>query len=150
MTRLDTREALHAYATAKAKRDLDATMALCHPDVTYESVALPGVIEGWEAVRSYYAALFQGLPDYYGDFDGEVVEGNMAVVWGRFGGTVRGRLFGIEADGRRLEVPVAFVCTFRDGLLVRELGYFDRDTLGRELGLNAAAADEAARSAAAA
>jgi steroid delta-isomerase-like uncharacterized protein len=145
MTRLDTREALHAYATAKAKRDLDATMALCHRDVTYESVALPRAIEGWDAVRAYFAALFEGLPDYYGDFDGEVVEGNTAVVWGRFGGTVRGRLFGIEADGRRLEVPVAFVCTFRDGLLGHELGYFDRDTLRHQLGLDAAAADEAAR-----
>jgi steroid delta-isomerase-like uncharacterized protein len=149
MPRPDTREALKAYATAKGNRDLDAAMAMCHRDVTYESVALPGVIKGWDAVRAYYGALFEGLPDYYGDFDGEVVEGDAAVVWGRFGGTVHGQLFGIEADGRRLEVPVAFVCIFKEGLLIRELGYFDRETLRRQLGLaTGRAADEAARSAA--
>jgi hypothetical protein len=52
------------------------------------------------------------------------------------GGTLTGELMGVAVEaGRRIEIPCAFVCTFRDGLLVEDLQYFDAATLAEQLGL---------------
>jgi ketosteroid isomerase-like protein len=122
------REVLLAYADAKGRHDVDAALGLCHPDYVYETAGLPGRIEGLEAARAFYGQLFEVLPDYYGDFDGMTVDGDSGVAWGRFGGTS-------ELTGRRIDMPVAFVCTFKDGLLLTDTGYFDSRTFYELLGV---------------
>jgi steroid delta-isomerase-like uncharacterized protein len=124
-TETEVRSVLNAYAIAKNAHDVDAILAVCHPQASYESVGLPGRVEGLDALRAFYTAFFKALPDYRGDFDGEAIAGNTAVVWGRFSGTVEGEFMGLPATGRRIEVPVTFVCTFEHGLLKSDVGYFD-------------------------
>jgi steroid delta-isomerase-like uncharacterized protein len=128
--------ALQRYVDAKNRQDVDAALAACHDDYTYESVGLGGRVEGKAAAREFYAALFRSLPDYRGDFDGMVWGDGVVIAWGRFGGTLAGDLFGLPVEpGRRLEVPVAFVCTFRDGKLATDAGYFDVATLAAQAGI---------------
>ena len=128
-------QVLEAYADAKNRHDVQAAVALCHPEGYYESVGLAGRAQGREALTAFYTHFFTLLPDYRGEFDGRAFDGDTAVVWGRFTGTVSTPLFDGAPVGARVEVPVSFVCTFRDGLIYSDTGYFDAATLYRQAGL---------------
>jgi steroid delta-isomerase-like uncharacterized protein len=127
-------QVLERYAEAKNAHDVEAILEVCHPECSYESVGLPGVVRGADQLRAFYTALFEALPDYRGDFDGRSFSGDVATVWGRFGGTLEGELQGLPASGRRIEVPVVFLVTFRDGLIASDVGYFDTQTLAEQAG----------------
>src|SRR6476469_4149159 len=92
---------LRRYAEAKNRHDVDAILDVCHPDCYYESVGIPGRVQGKSALRTYYAALFETLPDYRGEFDGEAFSGEAVAVWGHFSGTVTGDFMGNPATGGR-------------------------------------------------
>lgn len=141
----DTREigrVLGAYAEAKNRHDVERILELCHEQCYYETAGLGLRMEGKEALRAFYTALFSTLPDYYGEFDGTAYTDDTAVVWGRFGGTTAGSFLGLDAEpGLKIEVPVTFVCTFRDGLLASDTGYFNVAALAEQAGVGAQAAD---------
>jgi steroid delta-isomerase-like uncharacterized protein len=136
MTRAEIERVLHAYADAKNRHDVEAIVALLAADAFYESAGFGPRIEGRDGLRAYYTALFEAIPGYFGEFDGAAYGDDAAAVWGRFGGAL-GELFldrPVER-GRRIEVPVTFVCTFCDGLLVGDTGYFDAATLAEQAGV---------------
>lgn len=140
MNRQDIETALNTYAAAKNRHDLDAIIAACAPDGYYESVGMGARVQGADALRAFYGELFKTLPDYYGAFDGVAYGEDCAVVWGRFGGTMSDSFMGMPVQpGRKLDIPVTFVCTFRDGLLLSDVGYFDVQTLYAQAGLSAPA-----------
>ncbi len=116
---------LREYAEAKNRHDVDALLAACHPDCYYESAGIPGRIQGTKALRGFYSTLFEALPDYRGEFEGQAFAGETVAVWGHFSGTVTGDFMGRPAGGGRIEVPVVFLCTFKDGLIASDTGYFD-------------------------
>lgn len=136
MRREEVEGILDAYAAAKNRHDVEAILSLCHDECFYESVPLGARVEGKEALAGFYTALFEGLHGYFGDFDGTAFGEDSAVAWGRFGGTVSDEFMGVRVEaGRRIEIPVAFVCTFRDGLLTGDTGYFDAATLSEQVGV---------------
>jgi len=136
MTHEEIASVLDRYAEAKNRHDLDAILSLCADECFYESVPLGARIQGKDDLRGFYSALFAALPDYVGEFEGTAYGESSAVVWGRFGGTLSGQFMGVEVEaGRRIEIPVTFVCTFRDGLLVADRGYFDAATLAEQVGV---------------
>jgi steroid delta-isomerase-like uncharacterized protein len=115
------RDALARHADAKTRDDVDAILQTCADDFFYESVALGQRVEGREELRRFYEALFSSLPGYYGEFDGTSIGDDTAVVWGRWGGTLSGNFIGAAVEpGRKLDIPVTFVCTFRDGLITSD------------------------------
>jgi steroid delta-isomerase-like uncharacterized protein len=128
-------QTLRAYAAAKNAQDVEAIMALTSDESYFEPVPLGVRVEGKAELRRCYEAVFVSMPDYFGRFDGLICEGDTAAVWGHFGGTLATDSFlGIPAKtGSRVEVPVTFVCTVRDGLVTADRGYFDRQTLVDQL-----------------
>lgn len=127
-------QVLDTYTAAKNAHDIDAALAVCTDDCVYRSVGLPGEVRGKDALRAFYTALFQAIPDYKGEFDGRAINGDTAAVWGRFGGTLEGELNGLPATHNAIDVPVTFVVTFRDGLIASDVGYFDLRTLAEQAG----------------
>jgi steroid delta-isomerase-like uncharacterized protein len=141
----DIENVLQAYAQAKNEHDVDRILALCHEECSYETAGLGLRIDGKEDLRVFYEALFSALPDYYGEFDGTAFSDDTAVVWGRFGGTTAGSFLGLAAGpGLRIEIPVVFVCHFRDGLLASDVGYFNVAALAEQAGVSPQAADSLA------
>lgn len=132
---VEIEQVLDAYAEAKNRHDVAGAVALCHPDGYYESVGVPGRVQGRAALAAFYTQFFALLPDYRGEFDGRAINADTAAVWGRFTGTVSTPLFDGAPVGRSVEIPVTFVCTFRDGLVYSDTGYFDAATLYRQAGL---------------
>lgn len=135
MTGDEIQSALDLYADAKSRHDVPAILELCHEDCYYESVPMGGHIRGKAALAAFYTELFAGLPDYFGEFDGTAIGDDTAVAWGHWGGTLGDEFMGVEVEsGRTLDIPVVFVCTFRDGLLIGDSGYFDAATLCEQAG----------------
>jgi steroid delta-isomerase-like uncharacterized protein len=131
------RKTLSAYARAKNDHDLDRIIELRHDECYDHPVPLGTEIRGKEALREFFTALFRSVPDYYGDFVGTAWGDDSAAVWGHWGGTLGEDFLGIPVEaGRRLEIPVAFVCEFRDGLLVADHHYFDLGTLAAQAGVS--------------
>jgi predicted ester cyclase len=135
MTTATIRRLLHAYADAKNEHDVDRFVEMRHEECFDEALPLGVRIEGRDAVREHFTAFFAAIPDYSAEFDGEAFGDDVAVVWGRWRGTTNGPFMGIDVEaGRPIEVPVVFVCTFRDGLLVGDSYYFDAATLADQAG----------------
>jgi steroid delta-isomerase-like uncharacterized protein len=129
-------EILSRYAAAKNCHDVGEILALCHDDCFYESIAQGVRVEGKTALEFFYDALFEALPDYYCAFEGTAYGGDVAVVWGHWGGTISRGFFGLSAKvGRQIKIPTAFVCTFRDALVASDVGYFDLATLADQAGV---------------
>jgi steroid delta-isomerase-like uncharacterized protein len=136
MTGRELKRALESYARAKNEHDVDRIVELRTDDCIDHQLATGLRIEGKAAIRDFFTAFFASVPDYCGDFDGEAYGEDTVVVWGRWGGTLTDNILGVEVEaGRRLEIPCAFVCTFRDGLLAEDRQYFDAATLAEQLGL---------------
>lgn len=127
---------LQHYADAKNAHDVDAILAQCTEDSRYETVGLGPTIAGKPALRGFYLALFEALPDYAGHFEGSAFGVESAAVWGHFTGTTTGQFLGIDVEaGRPVQVPVTFVCRFREGLVDVDRGYLDTATLAEQLGV---------------
>lgn len=134
------RDALRNYAEAKNRHDVDAIVAAYAPDGSYQDSGVRQPVTGRAQLRKFYAAFFESVPDYRGHFEGTAFGDETAVVWGRMTGTVGANLLGLATHrGSRIDVPVAFVCTFRDGQLASDCGYFDTRILHRQVGLARAA-----------
>lgn len=141
----DALAATLAYAAAKNRRDVEATVAAFAPDGVYQTAGSPEV-RGHAKLRAFFTALFEALPDYGGHFATPAVQGNTAAAWGEFGGTTAGVWYGQAVPaGRRVAIPVTFICTFDDaGRLLSDVGYFDQAELRRQVGLAQALSPEAA------
>ncbi|MUL66389.1 hypothetical protein BOO86_18090 [Mycobacterium sp. CBMA 234] len=139
MNQADLVTATEAYAAAKNAHDADAVAAAYASDGVYRSIGFGEPIQGHEALKGFYQALFTALPDYHGEFEGIAYGTDTAVAWGRFRGTIAADFLGLGAKiGRPVDIPVTFVCTFRDGLLVSDVGYFDVATFCEQTGIRLA------------
>ncbi|MCV7386987.1 nuclear transport factor 2 family protein [Mycobacterium porcinum] len=136
------RDSLRNYAEAKNRHDVEAIVAAYAPEGSYLDPGVRRPVSGHAQLRTFYEAVFRSIPDYRGEFDGAAFGTDTAVVWGRMTGTVGDDLVGLPTTaGSRIDVPVTFVCTFRDGQLFSDVGYFDTELLRRQAGVREAGSD---------
>jgi steroid delta-isomerase-like uncharacterized protein len=154
MTADEIRQIVHQHLAAEARHDAAAAAATYSAHSYYHHVPLGLRLEGREAVAAGYASSFAAFPDSEIVNDGEAVDGNIYVHWGRFRATVAGSWLGLPPTSRRLDLPFAVVIEVRDGRMVGETLYYDLDTLcaqsGHTIGAVRAAADGVRRAAASA
>jgi steroid delta-isomerase-like uncharacterized protein len=126
--------------------DLDAVMALEHPDVVDDFVVL-GRFEGRQAVRDFFSELFGAFPDFQIEMLNVVGDDTHAVVQWHAHGTFTGAPFqGIHATGRSVELRGCDVMKFDDGKLRSNTIYYDGLTFARQIGMlprEGSAADKA-------
>jgi steroid delta-isomerase-like uncharacterized protein len=134
MTPQEIRQIVHQHLAAEARHDAAAAAATYAAHCYYHHVPLGLRLEGRDAVAAGYAANFAAFPDSEIVNDGEAVEGNTYVHWGRFRGTVAGSWLGLPPTNRRLDLPFAAVIEVRDGRMVGETLYYDLDTLSTQSG----------------
>lgn len=135
MTPEEIRTIVHEHLAAEARHDAAAAAATyatrgCY----YHHMPLGLRLEGRDAVAAGYAASFAAFPDSEVVNDGEAVEGDVYVHWGRFRGTVAGSWLGLPPTHRRLDLPFAAVIEVRDGRMIGETLYYDLDTLCAQSG----------------
>lgn len=134
MTAQEIRQIVHRHLQAEARHDAAAAAATYAPNGYYHHVALGLRLEGRDAVAAGYAASFGAFPDSELVDEGEAVEGDRYVHWGRFRATVTGSWLGLPPTHRRLDLPFAAVIEVRDGHMIGETLYYDLDTLCAQSG----------------
>lgn len=138
METFDSAALLERYAQAKNRHDVDAMRALTHEECRYEEIGTGRTLTGKQELERYHRKLFTALPDYHADLgsagsvSGLAGSDDTAVAWGSFTGTLSGPLFGRGTAGDRIQIPAAFICQFRDGLLYRERVHLDLVALSRQ------------------
>src|SRR5262249_21505879 len=84
-----------------------------------------GVQEGRADIERVYRLLFSAFPDVKTQPETSLIDGDRAVQILRFSGTHGGEFFGLAATGRHVEVTIACLLTFVDGLIVEERRIYD-------------------------
>ncbi len=134
MTPQEIRQIVYQHLAAEERHDAAAAAATYAPHGYYHHVPLGLRLEGKDAVAAGYAASFGAFPDSEVVNDGEVVEGNTYVHWGRFRATVSGSWLGLPPTDRRLDLPFAAVIEVGNGYMIGETLYYDLDTLCAQSG----------------
>ena len=134
MTPQEIRQIVHQHLAAEARHDAAAAAATYVPGGYYHHVPLGLRLEGRDSVARGYASSFAAFPDSEVVNDGEAVEGNSYVHWGRFRGTVAGSWLGLPPTNRHLDLPFAAVIEVRNGRMIGETLYYDLDTLCAQSG----------------
>lgn len=112
----------HATPTAVAQkiferlntRDASALLPLASDDVV-ELWPVVGRLDGKEAVRDHFAAIFAAMPDFHVDVERMAADGGTVFVHWHVTGTFTGAPFlGIEATGRSIDLRGTDCFTIRD------------------------------------
>src|SRR5262249_2877946 len=97
-------------------------------DYTQDGVVVSptgGVLEGREEIERIYSLWFTAFPDLQLTRTGVIIDGDCAVLLLDISGTHSGDFFGLAATGRRVQVPGAFVYTFKNGQIHHERRVLD-------------------------
>jgi len=125
-------EIVLGHVAAENAGDLDATIASFHRP-RYNVLPIGAVSEGEEAVRQLVGGLVTAFPDFHFEIGKLHHADDAVIVEGMMTGTHKGDWAGMEANGRRMELPVACIFDFEDDRLINESVYFDFATLQRQL-----------------
>ena len=126
-------EVMHRFHDAFNRRDVDAVLALMHPDV--EIVPITGRLEGTvyrghAAIRDFFRSfdedweVFKTVPAEFRDF------GDCVMSLGTW--ESRGRASGLDLNAQ----PAAWVAWMRDGKIVRQETFTDRAEALEAVGLS--------------
>ena len=114
---------------------LEPLLATFGSEPEWHNTAAGDVLAGHDAIGGFYAALFQGFPDFYLEVARKHVAAEAIVVEGHLGGTHRNDWMGVPATGRSVRIPFCAVFTFTpDDKVKAEIVYYDRLSLLTQLG----------------
>jgi predicted ester cyclase len=125
-----------ALAVAKSRQDLPAAMKLFHEDMLLEAPAFGTKARGLAENERTLTRLFQSFPDYNVVLQGHAANDDALVCWGLVQMTMTGNRFGVVPNGRRAELPVFILFSFRDGLIAQERFFFDLSSLCAQSGVS--------------
>ena len=121
------------HAEALASRDPGVIDAFFAADFVSHTNP-PGLPEGVEGVRRFFAMFREAMPDVEVTIDELIVDRDRAAVATTIRGTHTGELLGVPATGRRVEVVGVDMVRVRDGKIVEHRGLTDTVGLMRQLG----------------
>ena len=128
--------AVDEHARAENAHELDTLVATFGDRPYWDDLGSQERHQGREGVRTYYAELFAGFPDFGFDVVRRHVGAEAVVLEVLVRGTHTGTWKGIAATGRRVEFPVCAVFTFDEtDRIEAEIVYFDRMTVLAQLGV---------------
>jgi steroid delta-isomerase-like uncharacterized protein len=136
-TILEANQALvRAHLTAENQHLLDETLATLHPDCVFEDLPLGLAYHGKAGAAEYYKTWWNAFSiEVKGIARHWTTEGNM-IAETRYFGKHTGNFHGLAPTGRDIELRLAVVISFRDGLMLGERFYYDLSSLLTQLGVS--------------
>lgn len=123
-------------ATCKSRGDVNASLALMHPDMVLDSPGFGTRAIGLDDNKKVLHRLFTGFPDYSVSMEGCAASPTVYSCWGRVKMTMEGERFGVKPNGKGAELPAAFQFGFRGGLIVYERMLIDMASLCAQNGVS--------------
>lgn len=137
MTSDEIRSFLDRFVRAWETQDAQALGACYAPDCTVVSPIFH-TMKGREQLERSYRDLFRAFANPSIHVDDVVISSDAppraVIVW-----TVQaihaGEIFGVPGSGRRIERTIAYIMTFRDGVIVNERRVYDFTNMLMQLGV---------------
>ena len=124
-----------ALMAAKKAHDVEALLALYHPDCVLEQPSLGVRSQGHGAIRPGLVAFAKFFPDYERDFEGMAFDGPTLVSWGTARLTLTGEFNGHVANGSRASVMTFVVFRFEDERIIYEGHHWDLASICHQCGV---------------
>lgn len=119
------------HVLAENRRSIEGLLDTLCDEPVYIIMATGEVHRGKDAVAAFYTGLFEAVPDATFDLVNAYVGEEGVVEESVLRGTHRGKWMGVEASGRRIELPLTIVFPMKNGQILGERLYFDLGTLMR-------------------
>lgn len=129
------RSLARSYGHAKSRRDIGATLALCHENFRLETVSLGVVAHDRKQAEQQLGLFFRAFPDYRVTLDGMASSAGTTTAWGTAQMTFDGDFLGAKPTGRSATLPFFSVFTHGLGGLTGERFFFDKASLCEQIGL---------------
>jgi steroid delta-isomerase-like uncharacterized protein len=123
------------HVLAENRRSIEGLLETLCDDPVYKIMATSEKYQGKEEVANFYRGLFEGVPDANFELINVFVGDEGVVEESILRGTHRGKLFGLEATGHEIVLPLTIVFPMLNGQILGERLYFDLLTLARQLGV---------------
>jgi predicted ester cyclase len=124
VTRDDILEFLSKQRDAWQRRD-PGDLALGHAEHGIVESPIFAKVQGRDAIRKSYAALFQSFPDWTFSDQEPFIDGDRVAVPFTAWATHAGRFMGLDGTGRRFEIQGVLLMELRDGLIAHERRVYD-------------------------
>lgn len=133
---LDTNESLvNRHLTAENKHHIGETLATLHPECVFEDLPLGLSYIGRSGAAEYYKTWWNAFSiEVNGIARHWTTDGNM-IAEARYFGTHSGSFHGLAATGRNIELRLAVIIRFKEGLMLGERFYYDLSSLLSQLGV---------------
>ena len=134
MTRDEIVSVLDRRFTALNNGELAELMSVHDPKGVVES-PLGGHATGAEAIRKVYDAWLGSFPDARFAVELPIVDGERVAQVATVTGTDTGGFMGLPPTGKKFNLPMVFLFTFRDGRIQHERRMYDFTGLMIQLGV---------------
>lgn len=131
----DSKALLEKWIKAFQSCDLDAVVACYADDAVNFQVAAGEPSIGIEQIRHDTAEFFRAFPDAWSRVENIISDGDRAAWEWVGGGTFLGHFFGNPPTGRKFEIRGCGFFVFRDGKIVSQRGYWDKESWYSQIGI---------------
>ena len=123
------------HLAAENAHRMDDTLATLHPACVFEDIAMAKVYRGREGAREYYTTWWTGFDLTVRGKKRHLTTEGVMIAETSYVGTHVGAFCGVPASGQPIELRLAVVIGFRDGLMDGERFYYDLATLLKQIGV---------------
>ena len=110
---------------AMSARDAAAMAGLHAETCVMESPTAGGSVTGRSAIAQVYETWTRGFPDLEVSFDELLVDGDRVAQLMTVSGTDSGGFLGLPATGKPFRIPILWLCTVKDHLIVHSRPIYD-------------------------
>lgn len=125
---------LNRHLAAENEHRLDETLATLHEECVFEDIPLQQTYRGREGAGQYYQTWWQAFDLIVQGEQRHWTTTNQMIAEARYVGRHVGDFFGIAATGNPIDIRLAVVIGFRDGLMSGERFYYDLASLLSQIG----------------
>ena len=121
------------WARAWSTQDVPLFLSLFADDARYCDVALDKVLDGREAIRTFFEGTFATFPDFKMEIGRSAVTADAAAGEWIMSGTFLGESFGEPPTGKSFRVQGCCFMRFVDGLIVEHKDYWNPAAFDRQV-----------------
>jgi len=132
---MDAKELLANWIDAFQACDVERVVACYADDAVNFQIAAGEPSVGKKQIRADTAAFFTAFPDAWSRVENLMGDGDRAAWEWIGGGTFLGKFAGVEPTGRSFEMRGCGFFQFRDGLIVYQRGYWDKQSWFSQIGI---------------
>jgi uncharacterized protein (TIGR02246 family) len=118
-----------------AARDSAAVASLHAETCVMESLTAGGSVTGRSAIAQVYDTWFRGFPDLVATYDDLLIDGDRVAQLMTMSGTDTGGFLGLPPTGKPFRIPVLWLYTVKDHLVVHSRPIYDFTGLLVQIGV---------------